>query len=265
MKYIKNTLTKTVLIFLLILILASNIQVLARIKNVTELNIVIEGLENNKEKVDLRVRLYHIKKIVDLEQMKFEVTEDFTKINEIDEKYEEDSEEYVNAVKKYALETNITPTIDVEEKYTNQMTFHNLELGKYLVVIDDFMLDNKKYECNSFIVSIPKKDGKDEDDFNVIANPKISGIEDDKNDTDDTDDSENSEKPEKPTEPNNPDIEKPENNEEIGAITDSDKNYTSNSEKVKLPDTGIPILIILIISLSGLSLIVIGCILDNKK
>ena len=73
MKYIKNTLTKTVLIFLLILILASNIQVLARIKNVTELNIVIEGLENNKEKVDLRVRLYHIKKIVDLEQMKFEV------------------------------------------------------------------------------------------------------------------------------------------------------------------------------------------------
>ena len=94
---------------------------------------------------------------------------------------------------------------------------------------------------------------------------RSSGIEDDKNDTDDSNDSEDSEKPEKPTEPDNPDIEKPENNEEIGAITDSDKNYTSNSEKVKLPDTGIPILIILIISLSGLSLIVIGCILDNKK
>lgn len=197
-------------------------------KHPNQLKIVIEGLENNKENIDLKVHLYKIKELVNLEEMKFEPSENFKNIIEIDQKWDENSEEYVNAVKEY-VEKNKIDGENFELKYLNEMTFNNFELGKYLIVIDDFILNDKKYECNSFIVNIPTEQSNGYKNFVLTANPKISEV-----------------------------IEKNE--------TENSNNNNNNANIIDnkiLPDTGMPVLSILELSICGLILIIIGCILDK--
>ena len=196
-------------------------------KHPNQLKIVIEGLENNKENIDLKVHLYKIKELVNLEEMKFEPSENFKNIIEIDQKWDENSEEYVNAVKEY-VEKNKIDGENFELKYLNEMTFNNFELGKYLIVIDDFILNDKKYECNSFIVNIPTEQSNGYKNFVLTANPKISEV-----------------------------IEK---NETENSNNNNNANIIDN--KI-LPDTGMPVLSILELSICGLILIIIGCILDK--
>lgn len=221
---------KFISIFMLFLFLIMNtldVFAISNNENHNQLKIVIEGLENNKENIDLTVHIYQIKKLVNLEEMKFEPSEKFENITEIDKKWDENSEEYVNSIKEY-IEKNKIDGENYNLKYINEMTFNNFELGKYLIIIDDFILNDKKYECNSFIVNIPTEQSNGYKNFILTANPKISEI-----------------------------IEKNENvnpgNNEINNIID----------KKILPDTGMPVLSIIEISICGLIFIIIGCILDK--
>lgn len=221
---------KFISIFMLFLFLIMNtldVFAISNDENHNQLKIVIEGLENNKENIDLTVHIYQIKKLVNLEEMKFEPSEKFENITEIDKKWDENSEEYVNSIKEY-IEKNKIDGQNYNLKYINEMTFNNFELGKYLIIIDDFILNDKKYECNSFIVNIPTEQSNGYKNFILTANPKISEI-----------------------------IEKNENvnpgNNEINNIID----------KKILPDTGMPVLSIIELSICGLIFIIIGCILDK--
>lgn len=221
---------KFISIFMLFLFLIMNtldVFAISNNENHNQLKIVIEGLENNKENIDLTVHIYQIKKLVNLEEMKFEPSEKFENITEIDKKWDENSEEYVNSIKEY-IEKNKIDGQNYNLKYINEMTFNNFELGKYLIIIDDFILNDKKYECNSFIVNIPTEQSNGYKNFILTANPKISEI-----------------------------IEKNENvnpgNNEINNIID----------KKILPDTGMPVLSIIELSICGLIFIIIGCILDK--
>lgn len=242
-----------------------------------ELNIFIEGLLPANP-VKIKMKLYRIKEITDSKEenllkdeiqeestekikeveeansneLNFKFTKEFKDIANIDERLKEDSEEYVEEIKKFATDNKIQ-CIEEEVDYLTHAHFADLELGKYLVVIDDFIMDNELFECNSFIVTIPMIQNE-KYEFTINANPKVSEIiinpPDDQNNVNNT--------------PTNTDT-------NTNVITNSSESNNANNpenpqkqERKRLPDTGLPIVSVIVLSILGLICIVVGCILDKR-
>ena len=123
-----------------------------------------------------------------------------------------------------------------------------MELGKYLVVIDDFIMDDKLFECNSFIVTIPMMQNG-EYVFSITANPKVSEII--INPPDDTNNVNNT-------------TANPDTNVITNSAEDNNLENKPNEERKRLPDTGLPIVSVIVLSILGLICIIVGCILDKR-
>lgn len=252
-----------------------------------ELNIFIEGVLPASP-IKIKMKLYRIKEIVDSkeeikqedgkiensvkneiqenlintdkieteeientnsDELKFKFTNEFKDIADIDKRLKEDSEEYVEEIKKFAADNNVE-CIEEEVDYITHAHFSDLELGKYLVVIDDFYMDNKLFECNSFIITIPMmQDGKYE--FTINANPKVSEIIINPPDNTNT--------------VNNTTTNTDTNTNVItNSAGDNNVSNPENQERKRLPDTGLPIVSVIVLSILGLICIVVGCILDRR-
>ena len=230
-----------------------------------EINIFIEGLILTNP-INIKMKLYRIKELTDEKEgnllttentedsevlnsnaLNFKFTEEFKDIADIDKRLNEDSEEYVQEIKKFATDNKIQ-CIEADVDYLTHALFKDLELGKYLVVIDDFIMDDKLFECNSFIVTIPMMQNG-EYVFSITANPKFSEII--INPPDDTNNVNNT-------------TANPDTNVITNSAEDNNLENKPNEERKRLPDTGLPIVSVIVLSILGLICIIVGCILDKR-
>ncbi len=221
---------KCIIIFLVILFVLSNSCVFAisSSDNIGSLKIVLEDSGDYDENVEITVHIYYIKKAIDVNEntIGFEFTDEFEYISYIDDKWDENTEAYIEELKRY-IKNNEIQGRDFTLNYPGESGFMDMSLGKYLIIVDNYYVNGKEYECNPLIVDVPFEEYEGYYNFSITANMKSSVVE-----------------------------------------RQATESYTTDVTKLKrLPDTGLPFVPIIIISLSGLVFIIIGCFLDknNKK
>ncbi len=226
----KNSiLTKCTIIFFVILFVlsnSSNVFAISSTDHIGSLKIVLEDIEKLSESIDLNLHIYYIKKAVDVDEntIGFEFVDEFKGVSYIDQKWNENNVEYIEELEKYIKENNIQG-MDFTLDYINEAGFMDMSLGKYLIVVDNFYVNGKEYECNSLIVDIPVEESEGYYNFSITANIKSAMV-----------------------------------------LLPNNEGYNTNVNELKrLPDTGLPFVLIIAVSVLGLLFIIIGCILDKKK
>lgn len=222
--FIKFTITFFVLLF--VLSSSSNVFAITSNDNIGSLKIKLEDIEKPEGNIEVNVHIYYIKKAVDIDEntVGFEFTEDFEYVSYIDEKWSENTEPYIAELKKF-IKNNEIQGMDFTLDYPGESGFMDMSLGKYLIVVDNYYVNGKEYQCNPLIVDVPSEESEGYYNFSITANIKSSMVT------------------KQPTESYNKDI----------------------TEIKRLPDTGLPFVLIIVISISGLLLIVLGCFLDKNK
>lgn len=218
----------TIIFFVILFVISSssNVFAISSTDNIGSLKIVLEDIDNLSESIDLNLHIYYIKKAVDVDEntIGFEFVDEFENVSYIDEKWNENNVEYIDTLKRYIKENNIQG-MDFTLDYINEAGFMDMSLGKYLIVVDNFYVNGKEYECNSLIVDVPIEETKGYYNFSITANIKSSMV-----------------------------------------LLPNDDGYDKNINKIeKLPDTGLPFISIIVVSVLGLILIIIGCFLDKNK
>ena len=221
---VKFTITFFVLLF--VLSSSSNVFAITSKDNIGSLKIKLEDIEKPDGNIKVNVHIYYIKKAVDIDEttVGFEFTEDFEAVSYIDEKWDENTEAYISELKKF-IKNNEIQSIDFSLDYPGESGFMDMSLGKYLIIVDNYNVNGKEYQCNPLIVDVPSEETEGNYNFSITANIKSSIVT------------------KQPTE-------------------SFDKDVT---EIKRLPDTGLPFVLIIVISISGLLLIVLGCFLDKNK
>lgn len=222
--FIKFTITFFVVLF--VLSSSNNVFAISSNDNIGSLKIKLEDIEKPEENIEVNVHIYYIKKAVDIDEntVGFEFTEEFKAVSYIDEKWAENTEPYISELQKF-IKNNEIQGMDFTLDYPGESGFMDMSLGKYLIVVDNYYVNGKEYQCNPLIVDLPTEESEGYYNFSITANIKSSMVTS------------------QPTESYNKDT----------------------TEIKKLPDTGLPFVLIVVISISGLLLIVLGCFLDKNK
>lgn len=218
----------TIAFFVLLFVLSSSSNVFAITSNdnIGSLKIKLEDIEKPEGNIEVNVHIYYIKKAVDIDE------------NTVGFEFTEDFE-YVSYIdEKWAentepyiaelqkfIKNNEIQGMDFTLDYPGESGFMDMSLGKYLIVVDNYYVNGNEYQCNPLIVDVPTKEADGNYNFSITANIKSSMVT------------------KQPTESYNKDT----------------------TEIKKLPDTGLPFVLIVVISISGLLLIVLGCFLDKNK
>lgn len=221
---IKFTITFFVLLF--VLSSSSNVFAITSKDNIGSLKIKLEDIEKPEENIEVKVHIYYIKKAVDINEttVGFEFTEEFEAVSYIDEKWNENTEPYISELQKY-IKNNEIQSIDFTLDYPGESGFMDMSLGKYLIVVDNYYVNGKEYQCNPLIVNVPTEEVEGQYNFSITANIKSSMV-----------------------------------------INQPTESYNKNVTELKrLPDTGLPFVLIIVISILGLLLIVLGCFLDKNE
>lgn len=124
-------------------------------------------LETKEELSNVPVTIYQIKQITDYETPTFEYIDAFKNI--------ELSSEELTPIdhSEYLYEYITKNSIEGITKISNgKVTFKNLPLGTYLVVIGTFTKGNMRYDCAPFIVDVPTLN-KDTWHYEIVATPKV--------------------------------------------------------------------------------------------
>lgn len=218
----------TIIFFVLLFVLSisSNVFAVTSKDNIGSLKIKLEDIEEPKGNIDINVHIYYIKKAVDVDEntVGFEFTEEFESVSYIDEKWNENTEPYISELRKF-IKNNEIQGMDFTLDYPGESGFMDMSLGKYLIVVDNYYVNGKEYQCNPLIVNVPTEEVEGYYNFSITANIKSSMVT------------------KQPTESYNKDV----------------------TGLKRLPDTGLPFVLIIVISISGLLLIVLGCFLDKNK
>lgn len=226
----KNSiLTKcTIIFFILLFILSnsSNVFAVSSTDNIGSLKIVLEDIPKSEESIAINVHIYYIKKAVDIDEntIGFEFTEDFEYVSYIDQRWNENTDAYIEELQKF-IKNNEIKGMDFTLDYPGESGFMDMSLGKYLIVVDNYYVNGEEYQCNPLIVDVPTEQAEGDYNFSITANIKSSKV----------------------------------------IRTNNPPSYTPDIPQKRLPDTGLPLVSIVIFSVSGLILIVIGCILDRNK
>lgn len=231
----KNSIfSKITIIFLITLFILSNsinVFAISITDNIGSLKIVLEEIEKISEDVDLKLHIYYIKRAVEVGDMVgFEFVEEFEDVSYIDEEFDESNDKYIEELERY-IEENKIRGVDFDIDSLKDVGFMEMSLGKYLIVIDNFWANDKEYECIPLLLDIPTEESDGYYNFCITANPKVSEII--KN-----------------------------NNSDNNGDGENNKN---NTIRKRLPDTGLPIISAIVLSILGLMLIIIGCALDKRK
>lgn len=219
----------TIIFFILLFILSNSSSVFAisSTDNIGSLKIVLDDIEKPDDSIAINVHIYYIKKAVDIDEntIGFEFTDDFKYLSYIDQRWNENTEAYIEELQKF-IKNNEIEGIDFTLDYPGESGFMDMSLGKYLVVVDKYYVNGVEYQCNPLIVDVPTEQAKGDYNFSITANIKSSKV-----------------------------------------VRENTPSYNPDvvTQLKRLPDTGLPLLSIIILSVSGLILIVIGCILDKNK
>ncbi len=220
---------KCIAIFFVLLFILSNSSVFAisSTDHIGSLKIVLDDIEKPDDSIAINVHIYYIKKAVDVDEntIGFEFTDDFQYVSYIDQRWSENTDAYIEELQRF-IKNNEIQGIDFTLDYPGESGFMDMSLGKYLVVVDNYYVNGVEYQCNPLIVDVPTEQAKGDYNFSITANIKSSKV--------------------------------------VRGNTPS-YNPEPVTQLKRLPDTGLPLLSIIILSVSGLILIVIGCVLDKNK
>lgn len=225
----KNSIfSKCTIIFFIILFVFSNSCVFAisSTDDIGSLKIVLEDIQKSDESIGINVHIYYIKKAIDVDEntIGFEFTDEFKYISYIDDRWNENTEPYIEELLRF-IKNNEIQGKDFTLDYPGESGFMDMSLGKYLIVVDNYYVNGKEYQCNPLIVDVPTEESEEYYNFSITVNIKSAKV-----------------------------------------VRENTPSYSQDVTKLKrLPDTGLPFITIIIVSLSGLLLIIIGCFLDKNK
>lgn len=218
----------TIIFFILLFVLSNSSSVFAisSSDSIGSLKIVLEDIEHLEESIEVNIHIYYIKKAVEVDEntIGFEFTDEFKYLSYIDDKWNENSEVYIQELQRF-IKNNEIQGRDFTLYYPAETGFMDMSLGKYLIVVDNYYVNGKEYQCNPLIVDVPFKEFEGYYNFSITANIKSSLVG-----------------------------------------RPSTESYVTDLNNLgRLPDTGLPFISIIVISLSGLLFIIVGCFLDKNK
>ena len=140
------------------------------ITDVGLINVHVINTFNQQDLPNIKVNLYCIKEINNVETMASEYTSEFSSLTNLNE----DADDYIEKITTYIKDNNITGN----SKITNtqgKVFYKDLKLGTYLITVDNFKIDNKDYQITPFIVNLPTIENN-EYLLNINATPKMFEI-----------------------------------------------------------------------------------------
>lgn len=220
--------SKCTIIFFVILFVFSNSSVFAisSTDSIGSLKIVLEDIEEPEGSININVHIYYIKKAIDVDEntIGFDFSEEFEYVSYIDEKWDENADAYIGELQRF-IKNNEIQGKDFSLSYPAESGFMDMSLGKYLIVVDNFYVNGREYQCNPLIVDVPLEEEPGYYNFSITANIKSSPV-----------------------------------------LRPGGESYNQDITKLKrLPDTGLPFVTIIVVSISGLACIIFGCFLDRNK
>lgn len=144
-------------------------------EQVGTLNIIVKESEQKIYVENAIVKLYYIEEITDYDNVSYAFTNEFSDLANM-QLNKEDEKEYAKGISKYIKQRKING-IQLNTNKQGEAKFTNLKLGKYLIEVDTFSINDTKYTALPFIISIPMNEQNVGWNYVISANPKIAKVE----------------------------------------------------------------------------------------